>query len=81
MAIYRLRSSIMRRMEEPKLQDKVVVVTGSSRGIGRAIAEACAAAGARVVISSRNEGAVRKAVSEMQGKGYSVGGISCDVGD
>ena len=36
------------------LKGKVVVVTGSSRGIGRAVATACAKAGARVIISSRN---------------------------
>jgi NAD(P)-dependent dehydrogenase (short-subunit alcohol dehydrogenase family) len=66
-------------MEEQPLKDKVVVVTGSSRGIGRAIAEACAAGGARVVISSRSEEAVRRAVSAMQAKGYSASGIPCDV--
>jgi NAD(P)-dependent dehydrogenase (short-subunit alcohol dehydrogenase family) len=66
-------------MKEQLLNDKVVVVTGSSRGIGRAIAEACAAAGAQVVISSRSEEAVRRAVSEMQAKGYSASGIPCDV--
>jgi NAD(P)-dependent dehydrogenase (short-subunit alcohol dehydrogenase family) len=69
----------MKRMEEHTLKDKVVVVTGSSRGIGRAIAEACAATGAHVVISSRSEEAVRRAVSELQGKGYSAGGIPCDA--
>ncbi|MFQ5347968.1 MAG: SDR family NAD(P)-dependent oxidoreductase, partial [Rhodothalassiaceae bacterium] len=35
------------------LAGKTAVITGSSRGIGRAIAEAMAAAGARVVVSSR----------------------------
>ena len=36
-----------------KLKDKVIVITGSTRGIGRAIAEACAQEGARVVVCSR----------------------------
>ncbi len=37
------------------LTGKVAIITGSSRGIGRAIAQACADAGARVVISSRKQ--------------------------
>jgi len=38
------------------LADKVIVVTGASRGIGEAIAAACVDAGARVVLASRKQG-------------------------
>ncbi len=41
-----------------KLGDKVVIVTGSTRGIDRAIAVECAREGAKVVICSRKEASV-----------------------
>ena len=47
---------------------KVVIVTGSSRGIGRAIAEAMADAGARVVISSRTQHACDAVVAAIDAK-------------
>nr|WP_087576267.1 SDR family oxidoreductase [Sphingomonas sp. CDS-1] len=47
------------------LTDKVAIITGSSRGIGRAVAEAYVAAGARVVISSRKQDSCDKVAAEI----------------
>jgi glucose 1-dehydrogenase len=58
---------------------KVVVVTGSTRGIGRAIAESAARHGATVVVSSRTGGAVEKAVVEMTARDANVSGFVANV--
>lgn len=63
------------------LQDRVVVITGASRGLGLASARACAAEGAAVVLSSRSEEVVAQAVSALEGEGLKVAGTVCDVGD
>ena len=47
------------------LKNKVIVITGSSRGIGKAIAEECAKLGAQVVISSRKLEACQAAADEI----------------
>ncbi|HEX8431306.1 MAG TPA: SDR family NAD(P)-dependent oxidoreductase, partial [Longimicrobium sp.] len=67
----------MTRMD---LSGKVAVVTGSTKGIGYAIAEALAAAGADVVVSARNEAEVREAAERLTsvGAGRAVG-VACDV--
>lgn len=62
-----------------KLRDKVVVVTGSTRGIGRSIAEACAKEGASVVICSRKESAVTETCDAFKREGFNISGIAVDV--
>lgn len=61
------------------LKDKVIVITGSSRGIGKSIAKACIAEGAKVVISSRNLESVNKTCRELDPEGTCISGISADV--
>ena len=63
------------------LDGKVIVVTGSSRGLGLAIGQACAAAGAAVVLSSRSAEATGRAVDAVRASGAQAVGQACDVAD
>jgi NAD(P)-dependent dehydrogenase (short-subunit alcohol dehydrogenase family) len=63
------------------LTGKVAVITGSTRGLGLAIAQTYAAAGAAVIISSRTASAVDAAVESFRAEGYQAAGLACDVAD
>jgi NAD(P)-dependent dehydrogenase (short-subunit alcohol dehydrogenase family) len=61
------------------LLERVILVTGGGRGIGRAIAKACAQEGARVVVAGRGADALRETVAELEpGR---ADWIACDVSD
>jgi NAD(P)-dependent dehydrogenase (short-subunit alcohol dehydrogenase family) len=62
------------------LKGQVAVVTGSTRGIGKAIARALGEAGAMVVISSRKQEACEAVASEFRAEGLEVMALACHVG-
>lgn len=64
------------------LSKKIAVVTGGTKGIGRAIAESLVTAGARVVVTARHEEETARAVSQLNalGPGNATGQV-CDVRD
>jgi NAD(P)-dependent dehydrogenase (short-subunit alcohol dehydrogenase family) len=61
------------------LTGKTALVTGSTAGIGQAIAAGLAAAGANVVINGRKQETVNKAVAALEGAGGKVCGVAADV--
>lgn len=58
-----------------QLKDKIIVITGSTRGFGLATARACLAAGATVVMTGRSQEALDRALNGMQAPGRVVGFI------
>jgi len=68
---------------EISLAGKVVLVTGASRGIGRAISESMAAAGASVMLVSRKDDALRAAVEEIRSRhpNADVDHLAANAGD
>ncbi|MBM7567732.1 SDR family NAD(P)-dependent oxidoreductase [Paenibacillus sacheonensis] len=64
-----------------KLQDRIAIVTGGSRGIGRGISHVLAEAGAFVVVNyTNNEAAALEVVAGIQGKGGRAEAAQADVG-
>src|SRR4051812_7601664 len=60
---------------------KVALVTGAAVGIGRAMAQAFAEAGAAVVLADRNEEALHSATDELKSAGHRAIGVVYDAAD
>jgi NAD(P)-dependent dehydrogenase (short-subunit alcohol dehydrogenase family) len=73
----RTRRQILDRFD---LTDRVAIITGSSRGIGKAIAETYAAAGAKVVISSRKADACEAAAAAIRDGGGAALAVPAHAG-
>ena len=63
------------------LAGRTALVTGSSRGLGRSMAEGLAAAGAAVVLNGSDQGRLSAAAAEMKAAGYTVHEARFDVTD
>jgi len=63
------------------LEGKNALVTGSTQGIGRALAEGLMHAGARVVLNGRTQAKVDAAAGECRAAGFSAEGVAFDVTD
>ena len=63
------------------LSGRTALVTGSSRGLGRAMAEGLAAAGASIILNGADAGRLSDAVAAMTAAGYKTRGLNFDVTD
>lgn len=63
------------------LEGKVALVTGAAYGIGFAIAEALAGAGAKIVFNCRSQGNLEKALADYRARGVDAAGYIADVTD
>lgn len=69
----------LRRRRAMEFQDKVVVITGGSRGLGLVLARQFAAEGARIALLAEHEEPLDRALMELTAQGVDVQGIVCDI--
>lgn len=61
------------------LQDKTILVTGASSGIGRGVAVACSKMGAKIVLNGRNEQKLQTTLDQLSGTGHKI--LAADLTD
>jgi short-subunit dehydrogenase len=76
-----LTQSAVRRLNAYSFKDKVVLITGGSRGLGLVMARLLANEGAKLVLVARDDLELENARFELAGKGANVIAIKCDVTD
>lgn len=75
---YTLRA-VVRKRRAFEVRDKVVFITGGSRGLGLVLARQLADEGARIAICARDSDELERARAELQGRGADVLAVPCDV--
>jgi NAD(P)-dependent dehydrogenase (short-subunit alcohol dehydrogenase family) len=63
------------------LERKIAVITGGTRGFGLAVAKAYAQEGAAIVVGSRSQISVDRALEDLRSQGAQASGLTCDVAD
>jgi dehydrogenase/reductase SDR family member 7B len=61
------------------MNNKVVIITGGSSGIGRALAQRFGKAGSKILITGRNQSELDRAVTELRNEGITISGFRADV--
>lgn len=72
--------SIVANEERGSLAGKVALITGGSRGIGKAVASAYALAGASVFVCARRQADMERAMEEIRQRGGEISGLAGDIG-
>ena len=63
------------------LENKIAIVTGASRGLGKAIAQLYAREGAKIVLSARSQNDIERNVEVLRAEGLEAVAFPCDVSD
>src|SRR5919199_3379168 len=74
-------TQVLRRRNRMDFQDRTVVVTGGSRGLGLVLAREFAAAGARVAVCGRYEDELDDAFEDLRRRGARALAATCDITD
>jgi NAD(P)-dependent dehydrogenase (short-subunit alcohol dehydrogenase family) len=71
--------SVIGRLRQYELRERVVLITGGSRGLGLVLAREFAREGARIAICARDEAELERARVELENRGADVLAVRCDV--